>query len=166
MRLSEFNPRFILELSATPGKEEIREITTLVDLPGFDYDTDEEKLDVEKELSAEFFSRRIFETLPNPYLAAQIVKKMLATLHRQGYTDESIFDRRYHLSEILKRRLTELVEHEAQAVFHRKLQNHDIRFELIADEDGFEFARGMLFQYNYRDEFEKLIRQNQSDTTI
>ncbi len=103
--------------------EEIREITALVDLPGFDYDTDQEKLDVDKELSAEFFSRRIYETLPNPYLAAQVVKRMLDTLHRQGYTDENIFDRRYHLSEILKRRLADLVEHEAQTVFHRKLQN-------------------------------------------
>ncbi len=121
--------------------EEIREITALVDLPGFDYDTDEEKLNVDKELSAEFFSRRIYETLPNPYLAAQVVERMLDTLHTQGYTDENIFDRRYHFSEILKQRLTDLIEHEAQAVFQRKLRNQDIRFELIADGDGFEFAQ-------------------------
>ncbi len=130
--------------------DEIREITTLVDLPGFDYDTDEEKLEVEKQLTAEFFSRRIYETLPNPFLAAQVVERMLNTL-RQQYTDDDIFDRRYHLSEILKRRLAQLVEHEAQAIFHRKLQHHDIRFELTADEDGFEFVQ----------ELDKIVEENQ-----
>ena len=131
--------------------EEIREITAAVDLPGFDYDTDEEKLEVEKELTAEFFSRRIHETLPNPYLSAQVTEKMLDTLRGQGYTDEAIFDRRYHLSEILKRRLAELVEYEAQAIFNRKLQERDIRFELITDENGFEFAEAL----------EKIVEENQ-----
>lgn len=60
-------------------------------------------------------------------------------LRHEECTDEDIFDRRYHLSEMLKRRLVELVEHEAQAIFRRKLQDRDIRFELISDEHGFEF---------------------------
>ena len=123
--------------------DKIREITALVDLPRFDYDTDEEKLNVEKEISAEFFTRRIYETLPNPFLAAQVVTRMLDGFRRKGDTDDSIFDRRYNLSEILKQRLIALVEHEALVIFRRKLQNRDIRFELIADEDGFEFASGL-----------------------
>lgn len=123
---------------------EIQEHHSLVDLPGFDYDSDQEKLDVEKNLTAEFFSRRIYETLPNPYLAGQVVEGMLDTLRRQDYTDDDIFDRRYDLSEILKRRLTELIEHEAQAIFERKLQSRDIRFELIANENGFEFAEDLI----------------------
>lgn len=131
--------------------EEIREITALVDLPGFDHDTDKTSLEVEKALTAEFFSRRIYETLPNPYLSARVVERMLDALRRQGYTDDGIFDRRYHLSEILKRRLAELIEHEAQAIFHRKLRDRDIRFELIADESGFEFAQ----------ELEKMVEENQ-----
>ncbi len=121
--------------------DEIREITALVDLPGFDYDTDEEKLEVEKVLTVEFFSRRIYETLPNPFLAGQAVGKTLDSLRGQGRTEDDIFDRRYHLSEILKRRLAELVECEAQTIFHRKLRNHDIRFELVADESEFEFEQ-------------------------
>lgn len=130
---------------------EIREHHSLVDLPGFDHDSDRTTVDVEKNLTAEFFSRRIYETLPNPYLAGQVVEGMLDTLRTQDYTDEDIFDRRYDLSEILKRRLAELIEHESQAVFQRKLQSRDIRFELIADEDGFEFA----------EELEKVVGKNQ-----
>ena len=130
---------------------EIREHHSLVDLPGFGHDSDQEKPDVEKNLTAEFFSRRIYETLPNPYLAGQVVEGMLDTLRRQDYADEDIFDRRYDLSEILKRRLTELIEHESQAIFQRKLQSRDIRFELVADEDGFEFA----------EDLEKAVEENQ-----
>ena len=45
-------------------------------------------------------------------------------------TDDHIFNRRYNLSEILKQRLTALVEYEALAIFQHKPQNLDIRFEL------------------------------------
>ena len=121
--------------------DKIREITVLVDLPRFNYDADEEKLNVEKELSVEFFTRRIYETLPNPFLAAQVVTRMFAELRRKGDTDDRIFDRRYNLSEILKQRLAGLVEYEALGIFRRKLRDRDIRFELVADEDGFEFAQ-------------------------
>ncbi len=135
--------------------QEIQESTAILDLPvnlpKFDYDADEEKLEVEKELTVEFFSRRIYDILPNPYLATQVVERMFENLRSQGHTDEDIFDRRYDLSEILKRRLTELIEREAQTVFCRKLESRAIRFELIADEDGFELAQ----------ELQKLVEENQ-----
>lgn len=135
--------------------QEITESTAILDLPvkmpKFDYDADEEKLEVEKKLTVEFFSRRIYDTLPNSFLAAQVVERMFETLRRQGHADEDIFDRRYDLSEILKRRLTELVECEAQTVFCRKLENRAIRFELTADEDGFELAQ----------ELQKLVEEKQ-----
>ena len=135
--------------------QEIQESTAILDLPvnlpKFDYDADEEKLEVEKELTVEFFSRRIYDILPNPYLATQVVERMFENLRSQGHTDEDIFDRRYDLSEILKRRLMELVEREAQTVFCRKLESRAIRFELIADEDGFELAQ----------ELQKLVEENQ-----
>lgn len=130
---------------------EIRERHSLVDLPGFNHASDQATLDVNKTLSAEFFSRRIYDTLPNPYLAGQVVEGMLDTLRNQGYSNEDIFDRRYDLSEILKRRLAELIEHEARAIFQRKLESREIRFELTADEDGFEFA----------EELEKAVEENQ-----
>ena len=47
--------------------------------------------------------------------------------------------------------MTDLIEYESQAIFQRKLQNRDIRFELIADEDGFEFA----------EDLEKAVEENQ-----
>lgn len=135
--------------------QEIQESTAILDLPvnlpKFDYDADEEKLEVEKELTVEFFSRRIYDILPNPYLATQVVERMFENLRSQGHSDEDIFDRRYDLSEILKRRLMELVECEAQTVFCRKLESRAIRFELIADEDGFELAQ----------ELQKLVEENQ-----
>lgn len=135
--------------------QEIQESTAILDLPvnlpKFDYDADEEKLEVEKELTVEFFSRRIYDVLPNPYLATQVVERMFENLRSQEHTDEDIFDRRYDLSEILKRRLMELIECEAQTVFCRKLESRAIHFELIADEDGFELAQ----------ELQKLVEENQ-----
>ena len=133
------------------NKDAIREITALVDLPAFDFDTDSEKLEMHKTLSPEFFSRRIYETLPNPYLAGLVVKKMLRALRQRGHTEEEIFDRRYYLSEMLKRRLAELVEHEAQSLFHNKLQSGEIRFELVTEDDGFELAQ----------ELQKVVDENQ-----
>lgn len=135
--------------------QEIRESTAILDLPAnlpkFDYDADEEKLEVEKELTVEFFSRRIYDILPNPYLATQVIERMFENLRSQGHSNEDIFDRRYDLSEILKRRLRELVECEAQTVFCRKLESRAIRFELIADEGGFELAQ----------ELQKLVGEDQ-----
>ena len=122
----------------------MREITTTVDLPGFDYDNDTEKttLVADKDLAVEFFVRRIYEILPNPWLAGQIAEQMFLSLHSQ-YTDEDIFDRRYHLSEMLKQRLAELVNYEAQKIFQHKLSNGSIRFELVANDSGFEFPRDL-----------------------
>ena len=72
-------------------------------------------------------------------------------LRHEGCTDEGIFDRRYHLSEILKKQIAKRIEHEAQTVFEHKLQTQDIRFELISDEHGFEFKQ----------ELEKMVEDEQ-----
>ena len=124
--------------------DKVREIRASVDLPGFDFDSDNEEkiIVVDKELAVEFFARRVYEILPNPWLAGEVVRRMFASLRRQyNYDDDAIFDRRYHLSEILKQRLTELIEHEARQVFAHKLESGDIRFELTAADAGFELVR-------------------------
>jgi len=138
--------------------DEIREITTTVDLPSLDFDLENERtpetgkttIETEKNLAFEFFSRRIYETLPNPWLAGHITGRMFSSL-RPKYKDAGIFDRRYHLSEMLKQRLVNLVDYEAQEIFRQKLDNKDIRFELVADDDGFEFSQ----------ELEKIVEKGQ-----
>lgn len=117
--------------------DKVREIRASVNLPGFDFDSDKEEraIVVDKELTVEFFTRRVYEILPNPWLAGQVVRRMFDSLRGQYKDNDAIFDRRYHLSEILKQRLAELIEHGAQQVFARKLESGDVRFELIADDD-------------------------------
>lgn len=122
--------------------DEIQEIEASVDLPGAGSNSGKKKKNimVTEKLALEFFTRRIYEVLPNPWLAGQIVQRTIDSLH-QKYSEEEIFKRRYHLSETLKRKLSDLVEQEAQKVFEDKLNTGDIRFELITDDSGFEFQQ-------------------------
>jgi len=130
--------------------DEIRETVLSVDLPGFGLAPVSESIPLEAQLELDFFVRHIYKVLPNPFLAAQAAQNMIHSL-RDAYNARQIIERRYHLSEMLRRRLTELAEHEARAVFCQKLSNQDIRFELIADESGFEFAH----------ELQKIVEQGQ-----
>ena len=116
--------------------DESREVKASVDLPGFDFDShkEEKPIAVGKKLAIEFFARGVHEILPNPWLAERVVQRMFASLRRlYQYDDDAIFDRRYHLLEILRQRLGEYIEHEARKIFESKLSSGDIRFELIAD---------------------------------
>ncbi len=121
--------------------DDIREVEVAVDLPGADFNPGKKKsVVVNGELSIEFFTRRLCEVLPNSWLAAQVAQRALASL-RKKHSAEEIFERRCHLSEVLKRRLAALVEQEAQQVFTGKLNAGDIRFELVADDSGFQFEQ-------------------------
>jgi len=136
----------------TAEVDEMREITAAVDLPGFDFDQDkgDAAIETDKDLAVEFFTRRVYEILTNPWLSGHIVERMFAFLRRK-YDYDGIFDRRYHLSEILKQRLMGLVDHEARGIFRHKLETGDIRVELIADDSGFELPR----------EFEVMVNKGQ-----
>jgi len=136
----------------TAEVDEMREITKRVDLPGFDFDDGAGKstLETDEQLAVEFFTRRVYEVLPNPWLASHIVARMFKFLRRQ-YDERGIFERRYHLSEILKQRLALLVDHGAGEIFRHKLETGDIRVELVADDGGFELPR----------EFEILLGEGQ-----
>ena len=129
-------------------KDETRLITRLVDLsppqtpPAA---AREERLLVDKTPTIEFFARRLSDTIPNPWLAAQIVDAVFARLRRDGFSDDDIFDCRVHLSEQIKNAAARAIEKAARAVFAAKLRAGEIRFSLVADRDGFElpptFAR-------------------------
>ena len=136
----------------TAEVDEMREIASRVDLPGFDFDdgATQSTLETDEQLAVEFFTRRVYEILPNPWLAGHIVARMFAFLRRR-YDDRGIFERRYHLSEILKQRLMLLVDHGAGEIFRHKLESGDIRVELVADDSGFELPQ----------EFEILLGEGQ-----
>lgn len=122
--------------------DEPQEIEATVDLPKADSNSKKKKKDivVNKDFTLEFFTRRVYEILPNSWLAGQIVQQVITSL-RKKYSKNEVFARRYHLSEILKTRLSNLIEHEAQKVFKDKLDTGDIRFELITENSGFEFEQ-------------------------
>lgn len=130
--------------------DEIRETILSVDLPGFGLAPVSADIPLDASLEMDFFVRHLYEALPNPFLAAQAAQNMIHSL-RDAYNAKQIIERRYHLSEMLRQRLAELAEHEARAVFCQKLESQDIRFELIADESGFEFAH----------ELQKIVEQGQ-----
>jgi len=119
--------------------DEPRETVFAVDLPGFSLAPEAATIPLNASLEMDFFVRHIYRVLPNPFLAAQAAQNMIHSL-RDAYDAKQIIERRYHLSELLRQRLAELAEHEARAIFCQKLESQDIRFELVADESGFEFA--------------------------
>ena len=110
----------------------------VVDLPKHDFlEMPEEESDEEKPLLLGFFVRYLTDVIPNPFAAARIVRNALDSLRKAGSGNNDLYDRRYRIAEAMKRRLARTVEAEARAVFCRKLESGEIRFQLEAGE-GYE----------------------------
>ena len=91
-----------------------------------------EELYVDKRVLLSWFARRLSDVIPNPWRAACVVGLMIEKLKAEGKTEEYIFDRRAFLNHELRMHIKKKAEKLAEAVFHEKLRNGDIRFDLEA----------------------------------
>ena len=108
----------------------IREITAQVDLLHSRVRGDRGGMERDERTDLEFFARRIADVIPNPWVAARIVDRVLDSFRKQNIDEKKLFAARYNLSEFIKRRLEQRVYDEAERVFCAKLKSREILFEL------------------------------------
>ena len=113
----------------------IREITAQVDLLYAKKTSDYSGVELDETMRLEFFVRRLADVIPNPWIAARIVRRFLESAHKNGVDESELFAARYNLSESIKRTLEELVCQESEKVFSAKLKTKEIIFELRAGHD-------------------------------
>ena len=91
----------------------------------------------EKTVTLEFFVRYLGDVIPNPFVAAEIVRRTLDSLREAAGGDDGLFDRRYQIAEAMKWRLRHEVDREARDIFCLKLRIGRIHFKL-EEGDGYE----------------------------
>ena len=120
--------------------DKMREAVERVDLEGRESFRArwENPLQADKRVSIAFFTRLLGDVIPNPWVAAAIVRRTLDSLRDEAGGEGGLFDRRYRIAEAMKLRLAKIVEGAAERVFDAKLRGGDIRFELTTDDKGFQ----------------------------
>lgn len=98
------------------------------------------KLSIDKTVKLSWFARRLADIVPNPWQAARLGHDLIITLRRSGETEDKIYDRRSYLMHNLRKHVSEVVDKEAQAVFVKKLQRKEIRFDLQVGLPAFRMA--------------------------
>ena len=109
-----------------------RTVGTSVDLHG-QGEVSETRIDTGEKLRLEYFVRRLIDTVPNPWQAARIAAAFLQKHRRAGYDDAQIFTSRLHIVEVLRKRVEEAMDAEAELVFRGKVARGDIKFDLTTD---------------------------------
>ncbi len=112
--------------SATVGVDET--------LPVFHPD---QALDIDKTVKVSHFTRHLSDILPNPWQAARIADQLIKHLKATGDTDADIYDRRAYLAHLLREHVKDEVEKQAEGIFHEKLRQGEIRFDLEVGQPNF-----------------------------
>ena len=112
--------------SATVGVDET--------LPVFHPD---QALDIDKTVKVSHFTRHLSDILPNPWQAARIADQLITHLKATGDTDADIYDQRAYLAHLLREHVKNEVEKQAEGIFHEKLRQGEIRFDLEVGQPNF-----------------------------
>lgn len=123
----------------------VRRQSAIVDvtetLPVFRAD---QEVHIDKTVYVTNFASRLSDIVPSPWQAGRIAAELLEALKANGETDEDIYDRRMHLTYVLREHVKGEVEKQAALCFQRKLAAGEIRFDLEMDEPNFR----MVEQYD------------------
>ena len=106
-------------------------------LPVFHADRE---LHIDKTVRITWFARRLSDVVPNPWQSARIAQQLVEKLRSDGDNDDEIHDRRSYLAYALREYVTDVLEHQAEQVFHKKLQQGEIRFDLEAGKSNFRMV--------------------------
>ena len=106
-------------------------------LPVFHADRE---LHIDKAVRITWFARRLSDVVPNPWQSARIAQQLVEKLRSDGDNDDEIHDRRSYLAYALREYVTDVLEHQAEQVFHKKLQQGEIRFDLEAGKSNFRMV--------------------------
>ena len=95
---------------------------------------------IDKTVSVSDLARRLSDIMPNPWQAARIAQQMCQWIKADGKTEEEIYDRRSYLAHVLREHVKSEVEKQAEQVFHRKMDDGEIRFDLEARDPNYRMV--------------------------
>ena len=102
---------------------------------------DPKDLIVDKTVNITWFARRLSDLTPNSWQAARIVQLFIDGLRDNGQTDDKIYDGRSNHAHILRDYVKQAVEMRAEEVFHGKLREGEIRFDLKAGQPNYRMTK-------------------------
>lgn len=85
------------------------------------------------QLRVNFFTRRLYGVMPNPWQAARVASIFLQEHRDAGYDDACLFAKRVDLSAILCQNISHHVEDKAERIFCGKVKRKEIKFHLKVD---------------------------------
>ena len=91
------------------------------------------------------------DILPNPWQAARIADQLITHLKATGDTDADIYDQRAYLAHLLREHVKDEVEKQAEGIFHEKLRQGEIRFDLEVGEPKFRMKHHYEIQVSSDD---------------
>ena len=111
----------------------------------------DQALDIDKTVKVSHFIRHLSDILPNPWQAARIAGGLIEHLRATGDTDADIYDRRAYLAHLLREHVKNEVETQAEQVFHEKLRQGEIRFDLEVGQPNFRMKHHYEIQVSSND---------------
>ncbi len=122
-------------------KDIIAERTVAVDIQG-DNPVKKTKIDTGESLTLDYFVRRLTDVVPNPWQAARMAGEFIKNHRRERHDDPKLLKNRIYLSEVLRQRVKEKIDGDAEQVFRNKISQNEIRFYLVPDEKlNYEFQK-------------------------
>ena len=106
----------------------------------------DQALDIDKTVKVSHFARHLSDILPNPWQAARITGQLIEDQKQDGKTDAYIYDRRAYLAHLLREHVKDEVEKQAEQVFHKKLNDGKIRFDLEVGQPNFRMVHNYDIQ--------------------
>ena len=106
----------------------------------------DQALDIDKTVRVSHFTRHLSDILPNPWQAARITGQLIEDQKQDGKTDAYIYDRRAYLAHLLREHVKDEVEKQAEQVFHKKLNDGKIRFDLEVGQPNFRMVHNYDIQ--------------------
>lgn len=95
-------------------------------------EADPAELYVDTTARLSWYARRLSDIVPNAWEAARIASDMIRDLRDAEQSDEQIYRQRTVLVELMRLQVRSQVETNAEQIFHRKLRDGEIRFDLDA----------------------------------
>lgn len=111
----------------------------------------DQALDIDKTVKVSHLTRHLSDILPNPWQAARIAGQLIECQKREGKTDADIYDRRAYLAHLLREHVKDEVEKQAEGIFHEKLRQGEIRFDLEVGEPNFRMKQSYEIQVSSGD---------------
>ena len=111
----------------------------------------DQDVEIDKTVRISSFTRHLSDTIPNPWHAARIVQQLIERLKQGDESEEDIYDRRAYLAHLLRNHVKDNVESQAEAVFRRKLDRGEIRFDLETEQPNYCMVRDYVIQLGPND---------------